>query len=142
MRRGPILKKEKNDVNEIGNTTVIQSSQTRVAPSLGEILRQPRDLDRLDRELPQTSKVKQDNSRSRLTYFAAVSESLPDLAPSPGAWQQSKFLSSSALLANELHVLDDSTRRKKKGPAKVNQNNHGNLHECRILFKKEIKEDT
>ena len=40
----------------------------------------------------------QDANRRQLTYFGAVSRSLPDLAPRPGAWQSSKMLSSSALL--------------------------------------------
>ena len=37
---------EEGDINELGNTTVVQS--TRVAPSLGEIMRQPGGLERLD----------------------------------------------------------------------------------------------
>ena len=54
----------------------------------------------------------QDPNIPRLTYFAAVSKSLPDLASRPGAWQSSKVLSSSALLANELLVLGDLSQSK------------------------------
>ena len=103
-------------MKEIGNTTVVQSTQTRVAPYLGEILRQPGGVERLDqtrlKRAPSNMEDEQDNNRPRLTYFATVSKILPDLAPRAGAWQSSKILSSSAPLAFELRVLDDISRGK------------------------------
>ena len=103
-------------MNEIGNTTVIQPSSTRVTSSLGKIMRQPGGPERLDQIRPKRAlsdiEDEQDDSRPRLTYFAAASESLPDLAARSGAWQQPRYLSSSALSALELHVLDEITRRK------------------------------
>ena len=64
-------------------------------------MRQPGGLERLDqthlKRAPSDMEGKQDNNRPRL----------PDLAPRPGARQSSWILSSSALLANALRVLDD-----------------------------------
>ena len=103
-------------MNEIGNTTIIQPSSTRVTPSLGKIMRQPGGPERLGQTCLKRAfsdiEDEQDDSRPRLTYFVAASESFPDLAARPGAWQQPKSLSSSALSAVELHVLDEITRRK------------------------------
>ena len=90
---------EETDINEIGNTSVLHTR--RVASFLGEVMRQPGGLKRLDRtrrkRAPFDMEDEEDTHRPRLTYFAAVSKSLPDLAPRPGAWQISKVLSSSAL---------------------------------------------
>ena len=105
----PLSPSEETDINEIGNTSVVQSAP--VAPSLGEITRQLEGLERLDQtrltRTPSDMEDEQDINRPRLTYFAAFSRSLPDHAPRPGAWQSSKILSSHALLANELRVFDD-----------------------------------
>ena len=68
-----------------------------IGPTEKKIMRQPGGQDRLDqtrlKRAPSDVEDEQDNSRPRLTYFAAVSQSLPDLAPRPSAWQQSNQVS-------------------------------------------------
>ena len=92
---------EETDINKIENTSVVQS--TRVAPSLGEIMCHLGGLERLDqtrlKQAPSDMEDEQDINRHRLTYFAAVSKSIPDLALRPGGRQSSNILSFLALLA-------------------------------------------
>ena len=111
--RPTVAQRPHSEETEIGSTSVVQPA--RVAPSLGEVIRQLGGLERLDQtclnRAPSDMEDEQDINRPRLTYFAAVSKSLPDLAPRPGAWQSSKVLSCSALLATELRVLPETTNK-------------------------------
>ena len=104
-------------------------------------MRQPGGLERLDQtrllRAPSDIEDEQDNNRPRLTYFSAVSQSLPVLAPRPRAWQNSKLLSSSALLANDSRVLDDITQVPRKRQTKPSR------HPARVPNSvSEITEDT